>query len=151
MKSFKILGWRKSLLAVIVGVLLVILPQFYRMMSYYFPESQRGIYQAVELATGKKLVIDSRRANDIRQIRVPDEKCELWIWYQYANRGRTIFKGKKDKTAWIGFKRDAEDKHYQYVWEYVVGQNKLARLVSYDRQTGKKLSVYQLVRENERN
>ncbi|GFH42533.1 hypothetical protein Hs30E_10840 [Lactococcus hodotermopsidis] len=62
MNSFKILGWKKSFLAIMVGVLLFILPKIYSMVTFYFPESQRGIYMAVDEET---LLIDSREAGYI--------------------------------------------------------------------------------------
>lgn len=148
MESFKLLGWKKGLLAILLGVLVVVLPQIYRMTVYYFPESQRGIYQAVNAETGETLVLDSRKAHAIQQIRVSDEDRELWIWY---TDDRMVSKGKKGKMSWFGFKFSAEDKYCRYIWRYASGQNKFATLVNYDSETGKKLTEYKLVRENERN
>ncbi|GAB2020991.1 hypothetical protein RyT2_00640 [Pseudolactococcus yaeyamensis] len=147
MKDFKILGWRLYLLAVFVGLLLFSLLKLYPMLTYYFPASQRGIYKGTDETTGKTIVLDSRKANVIKQIRVSDDERDIWFSYDYASHNRTISKGKDDKMRWLGFKLDEADRHLNYIWIYPARQNKLASLVVCDWQTGKTVATYHLVRE----
>ena len=104
MKSVKILGWKVFLLAIASGILLVALLKIYPMLAYYFPESQRGIYKGTDEKTGESIVLDSRKANVIKQIRVSDDEREIWFRYDYASHNHTISKGKDDKMRWLGFK-----------------------------------------------
>ena len=147
MKGFKILGWRLYLLAVFVGLLFFSLSKIYPMLTYYFPESQRGIYKGTDEKTGETIVLDSRKANVIKQIRVSDDERDIWFSYDYASHNHTISKGKDDKMRWLGFKLNKEDRHLRYIWIYPAHQNKLASLVVCDWQTGKTVTTYHLVRE----
>lgn len=147
MKGFKILGWRLYLLAVFVGLLFFSLSKIYPMLIYYFPESQRGIYKGTDEKTGETIVLDSRKANVIKQIRVSDDERDIWFSYDYASHNHTISKGKDDKMRWLGFKLNKEDRHLRYIWIYPAHQNKLASLVVCDWQTGKTIATYHLVRE----
>lgn len=147
MKGFKILGWRLYLLAVFVGLLFFSLSKIYPMLTYYFPASQRGIYKGTDEKTGETIVLDSRKANVINQIRVSDDERDIWFSYDYASHNHTISKGKDDKMRWLGFKLNKEDRHLRYIWIYPAHQNKLASLVVCDWQTGKTIATYHLVRE----
>lgn len=147
MKGFKILGWRLYLLAVFVGLLFFSLSKIYPMLTYYFPASQCGIYKGTDEKTGETIVLDSRKANVINQIRVSDDERDIWFSYDYASHNHTISKGKDDKMRWLGFKLNKEDRHLRYIWIYPAHQNKLASLVVCDWQTGKTIATYHLVRE----
>ena len=147
MKSVKILGWEVFLLAIASGILLVALLKIYPMLAYYFPESQRGIYKGTDEKTGETIVLDSRKANVIKQIRVSDDEREIWFRYDYASHNHTISKGKDVKMRWLGFKLNKEDRHLRYIWIYPAHQNKFASLVVCDWQTGKTVTTYHLVRE----